>query len=148
MSLETPSFKAVGDIYPSRFVNVADDSGKDFYVEELVDSADTFKNIGISDVAGRDARHDVNDTRAALDGEDIKVYGMGAVCLLEMAATCNRGDLLKPNTSTDGKGVPCSTSTGSGVQFYGAKALESCTVSGQKIRVQVVQGYVPSGGMV
>jgi len=148
MSLETPSFKAVGDIYPSRFVNVADDSGKDFQVEELVDSADTFKNIGISDVAGRDARHDVNDTRAAADGDDIKVYGMGAVCLLEMAAICNRGDLLIPNTSTDGRGIPALFTSGSGVQFYGAQALEACTVSGQKIRVQVKQGYIPAGSTV
>lgn len=149
MSLENPNFKAVGDIYPCRFVNIADDSGKNFSVEELVDSADVSKMVGISTENGREARHDVSDTRAAADGDVIMVHGLGAFCLLEMAATCNKGQLLKANTSTDGRGIPVSAATGSGQQVYGAQALVDNTVgAGVKIQVRVLYGIVPAGGLL
>jgi hypothetical protein len=146
MSLETPNFKAAGNIYPSRFVEVAtvQTTAEDFRVEECVTATNAalMGLIGISDETGRDARHDVNDTRAAADGDVIKIYGEGSSpVMLEMAATCTRGQLLRPNVATDGKGVPVTTTSGAGIQTYGAKALEACTASGQKIHVQVMFGY-------
>jgi hypothetical protein len=102
---------------------------------------------------------------AAAPGQSVKIFGQGTSdCLLEMCATCNEGDYLMPdnNSATDsvqdrnitlstpgtlndpnaGRGRPVVlATTGLGPQWYGARALQPCTAVGEKIRVEVVEGW-------
>jgi hypothetical protein len=153
---QSPNFKAAGNIYPARFVNIANDqsslnpnsSTADFYVEESIGSTSGLLQtlVGISDIASREARADVATAGqlglAAIEGDPIKVFGLGEVCLLEMAATCNAGQLLKQNGTTDGRGIPTVAPVGGTMQIYGAQALEACTNVGQFIRVRVLFGQM------
>ena len=89
-------------------------------------------------------------TVAAEDGDQLLVYGLGDVCLLEVDNSANSaapaivpGDWLVPNSS--GKGVKFTTNGGNGIGdnvpvHVGAVALESPTTSSNNslIRVQVV----------
>lgn len=137
--MDTPAFKAAGTIQPCRIVSLSDNATQDFTVEETATTALELLEIGISGESGKDGRHDVNNTAHAEAGDTVQVFGVGEVCLLEMAATCSRGQRLKANTSTDGKGIPVAAS---GKESYVAIALQDCTHSSQKIRVQVVLGNV------
>jgi hypothetical protein len=139
MPLSTPAFKADGDVYPCRFVSISDNSGKDFYVEESATSGLAAQIIGISGESSKDGRSDAANTKHAEAEDTCLVHGHGDVCLLEMAATCTKGQRLKANVSTDGKGTPV-TSGAAAKEYYGAIALQACLNAGEKIRVQVLLG--------
>ena len=70
---------------------------------------------------------------AGYTGDTIKVYGVGDICLLQLATTVTPGQLLMPDGST-GKAT---TALAGG--YYGAQAQEG-GVSGDLIRVQIILG--------
>jgi len=96
---------------------------------------------------------------AAAPGQLVKIYGLGSTdVLLEMAAACNPGDLLSP-TGTNanltlssgalqdanaGRGTPVTTISTPAMQeaiWYGARAVQACGGAGEKIRVDIVEGW-------
>ena len=121
------SKKASGNIAPSRFVKL-DTTG-----DNLVAQAGSGeKCYGICQPDTRRTPYStLDDGYAAIAGEDVKVFSVGEVCLLELVATVSPGDRLK--SDTNGKGTP----VGSNNDEYGAIALVA-GVSGQLIMVQVV----------
>jgi hypothetical protein len=160
---------ASGYIVPSRFVR-ADASSSPVGAGGVTSQAG-FKctqakagdiTIGVSQVGTN--YPPVNDPAisilpvAAIPGQQVQIFGQGSSdILLEMAATCNEGDFLCP-TGTDenitlstpgvlndpnaGRGTPIDkTGTTTAPQWYGARALQPCTVAGEKIRVEIVEGY-------
>jgi len=132
--MESPNFVAGGTIRPSRFVKI--DSDNDHQVleadanEALMGISQTGTNrVPLSDL--------VTTSYAAVDGEQVKVYGNGDFAIIEAGDVIVRGNKLK--SDADGKGVPVAT-TGTTVQNYGALALASAAASGELIPVQVLLG--------
>ncbi len=129
----SPRLMAEGIIRPSRFckIGTADDKGLEADANE-----DT---IGISmESTNQPPLEDLVTTQnAAVAGQHFKLYGDGDECLVEAGAAFNRGARLK--SDADGKAVGVATS-GTTLQRYGAKALESAAASGELVRVQVLSG--------
>ncbi|MGQ9663457.1 MAG: capsid cement protein [Kiritimatiellia bacterium] len=130
-----PQMIAGGDIYPSRFVQV---SNTDFTVVQAGNNGASL--IGISQEGTRYPPLDDYGppTVAAKAGDQVRVFGESAVCLVEAGATITAGQLLYSDAS--GKAVPV-PSSGTTVYNYGAIALQG-GASGQKIMVQVRFGTV------
>ncbi len=132
MSGNSTNFVAGGTIRPSRFVKI--DTSADYRVKEA-DANEAL--IGISQVGtNRAPLSDVVTTNnAAVEGEQLKVFGFSDFALLEAGAAIANGEFLK--SDADGKGVPALT-TGTVSQNVGAIAMETASASGELIRVQVV----------
>lgn len=124
--LTNPSFFASGNIYPSRFVEVANA----FRVRMPL--AANAKVFGISQAGVRLAPGtSLDDGYAAINDEGVTVWGPGSVCWLDIAGTVAAGANIA--NDSDGKGV-----TATSGQNVGAQALQG-GVSGDKIRVFVKQ---------
>lgn len=129
MAGESPSFMVQGDVRPSRFVNGY--ASADNTVEEA--DANDFV-CGISSEGSREPNlPSVATILAGTTGDQMKVYGDGQICLLEIADTVTRFTLLK--SDADGCGVPALL-TGTTIQNVGAEALQS-GAAGEKIKVRV-----------
>lgn len=127
-----PNFRVGGNIYPSRFVK--GDASNDWTVLQAGTNEDA---IGISTEGDANPPTSGNTLGVPyyVSGQDMKVYGPGSVCLLELGTGgITRFAYLKADT--DGKGVAATTS-GATAQFVGAMALESGS-AGDKVRVYVV----------
>ena len=121
-------FVAATTVRPSRFVIMS--NTHDSKVDEANDT-DT-RLLGISAEWRQDAPIPSETTGdAAASGEQLRVYGMGEICLLDLGSGgAQVGDYMKPDN--DGKGV-----TGTlGTDFCGALAFET-GAENDKIRVQV-----------
>jgi len=108
-------------------------------VDERVDEANANEMvIAVSQEGSRTAPLSdlVATDQAAQQGETLRVYGPGDVCLLTLGDTVTRGLRLKSDAA--GRGVPV-TLVGTTIQEYGAIALQSGTV-GEKIKVLVDLG--------
>lgn len=119
---------ATGNIAPSRFVKLSGSFG-------AAQAAADDRPIGISGEYTK--RHD--STLHAESGDQVLVYGLGQVCLLEVSANVAAGQLLK--SDANGAGVPVATNATPTQQWFGAVALESRS-SGELCRVQVIIGNV------
>jgi hypothetical protein len=142
--------RANGTIYPSRFVSVypsTSATADSFKVIEDIVAAQPI--IGVSQEGTTGFPMGTNDmgvtapTYAASDEQDLKVYGPGEVCLIELGGTVNAGDPLKANATTDGKGVAADITTAS-QQFIGGYALQY-GISGDKIRMLIHPGIINNG---
>lgn len=123
-----PNLQAGGTIRPCRFVKVTDDHvGSEADANERV--------IGISGVdTNQPPLSDlVSSSNHATVGQQLKLFGEGDVCLLEIGDTVTASQLLK--SDADGKGVPIAT-TGTTIQNIGARALQG-GAAGAFIQVQV-----------
>lgn len=138
MPLNNPSFRAGGDILPSRFVRIS----ADFTVIAAINA--TFFPIGISQDGTKfpeatDGFGASAQTIAAASGDQVRVFGASDTCLLEVnnaGSTITAGSLL----SATAAGVGVIAGTGAGINFVGAIALETPpAIDGALIRVQVVQ---------
>jgi hypothetical protein len=133
---------AAGTIYPCRFVSmnpVSADANSFKVIEDIV-AAQNIVGVSQEGTTGfpMNATNDMGvtaPTAAALAGQNVKIFGMGEECLIELAGTVNAGDYIKANATTDGKGVQCPLGT-SGQQSAGGIAMQYGT-SGQKIRMLV-----------
>jgi len=127
-----PNFIANGTIQPSRFV-VPDTS-----VNKAVDQAsgNSAFIIGVSQEWSKLAPIPGASSEAADQGDPIKVYTIGDICLLQSTtAGWTAGDRL--TSDANGNGL-----TASGTNYYGAVALT--TVSGAGLgQVQVILGKNP-----
>lgn len=124
------SFRAGGDIAPSRFVRLSAE-------HQVVPSGDNAEIIGVAQEGSRQAplADYVSTVLAAQAGDSLEVYSAGEVCLVEAGAAISAGNLLKSNAN--GQAVPIATS-GTTIQNYGAVALQAATAAGQKIRCLVL----------
>ena len=124
------SFRAGGNIAPSRFVNLGSNA-------VVTQAGDNQEIIGVAFEGTQKAplQDYVTTALAAETGQTIAVYSVGEVCLVEAGGTIAAGALLK--SDGQGRAVPIAT-TGTTIQNYGAIALESASAAGQKIRVLVV----------
>lgn len=128
MPAASPSFKAGGDIAPSRFVK---GGSADHTVVQGTANATT---IGISMEGTQEPPIPGYTTPlAASDGEQLKVYGEGEECLVEAGGTIAAFGEVK--SDANGKAVAIAT-TGTTVQNIAAIALEG-GASGELIRVQI-----------
>lgn len=130
MPIPAPQWVASGNIRPSRFVSQP--LGTGFTVEEA--NANDKRAIGIS-MEGTEAAPVPNaSVYAATDGHNLKVYGVGEVCLLRAGSGgWSAGNRLI--SDVDGNGVPAGT--GALNQHIGAIAFDNAT-EGALTLVQVV----------
>ena len=137
--------RAYGTIYPCRFVSMYPTTSDtdDFKVIEDIVAAQAIIGVSQEGTTGFPIST-TNDmgvtapTAAALADQQIKVFGQGEICLIELAGTVNCGDYIKANATTDGKGVSAGI-TSSGQQCVGGIAMQY-GVSGQKIQMLVQPG--------
>ena len=141
---------AYSTIYPCRFVSMHPSAGNtdSFKVIEDIVAAQNIVGVSQEGTTGfpMNATNDMGvtaPTAAALAGQNIKVFGVGEQCLIELAGTVNAGDAIKANATTDGKGVVATLATAS-QQFIGGIAMQY-GVSGEKIRMLVMPGIVNNG---
>ena len=128
MPIASPSFKAGGDIAPSRFVK---GGSSDFTVVQATANALV---LGISFEGTQEPPIPGYSTPlAASDGEQLKVYGEGEECLVEAGGTIAAFGEVK--SDANGKAVAVAT-TGTTVQEIAAVALEG-GASGELIRVRI-----------
>lgn len=138
MPLNNPSFRAGGSISPSRFVKIS----ADFTVIAATDAGTALMGIaqdGSKFPQTTDGWGSGASTVAAESGDQISIYGLGDVCLLEVDNSTSNitfGALLSSGTA--GIGV-LATST-AGLKFVGAIALEAPPAANATalIRVQVL----------
>lgn len=126
----SPQLKAGGNILPHTFVKpsaTADNTGLQCGANEQM--------LGISQEGLRDAPGLTGaSSYAAIDGDTVKIYGLGDICLLKAGSGgYTRGDRLKSDAT--GGGVPIA-GTGAN-QNVGAIALESAA-AGELGRVQII----------
>lgn len=123
-------YVAGGDIYPCRFIKQSNTAP--FTVVQASASTDVI--IGISaegtTLVPIDGYTNASSVFAATEGLPVPYWGEHDECLLEMAETCDPGDLL--TADAEGKGV-----VASGTEKVGARALQGSNAPGQKIRVAV-----------
>ena len=139
MPLNNPSFRAGGDILPSRFVRIS----ADFTVIAAINA--TFFPIGISQDGTKfpeatDGFGAGAQTIAAASGDQIRVFGASDTCLLEVDNTGSNitfGTLL----SAGAAGIGVLATNTAAVDFVGAIALEAppAGLANALIRVQVTQ---------
>jgi hypothetical protein len=126
--LNSPTYFASGNIYPSRFVFASNQ----FRVQQTGANG---KIVGISQSGTRrfPDQDNTNTPYAAITGEPIAVFGEGySNVFLTLGGSVTAGAYLKADA--DGKGV---TSTGAAADNVGAIAQQD-GVSGDKILVQVI----------
>jgi hypothetical protein len=131
--MESHTKVAAGNIAPSRFVVLTSADGK-----VVQAAAATDKLYGISHQGTRRAPFGgLDDGYAAIAGENLCVYGLGAKdVLLEIGAGgCAQGDRL--TSDVDGKGIKTITDHNE----YGAIA-QVAGVAGDLIYVEVMSGQV------
>lgn len=130
MSHQPKVMQANGNISPCRFVKEdtsANNAVKQAGAGELV--------IGISQEGFDSAPIPLNTSGyAAIAGENVNVFTMGTVCLLELGADVSTERRLKADSN--GKGTPVVGGAAS-MENWGAIALEAAS-SGEKVLVQVV----------
>ena len=145
--------KANGTIPPCRFVSIDPTTAhgtdynatSDFKVIEDIVVAQPILGVSqeSSDWPPITDIHITNNGYAAIAGEDLKVYGVGEECLIELGGTLqvvHAGSMLKNNGTTDGKALSVDTVTNTATaQFYGGFALQH-GVSGDKIKMLVQPG--------
>ncbi len=126
-----PNLMASGNIYPSRFVQI--DSS---YAKKVKLGSANCQCLAVAhEGTNYPPLNDLSLTAyAAQDGEYIKIYGDGDVCLLEAGDAITTGGRLKSDSV--GRGVAIAT-TGTTIQQFGAVALESADAAGEMILVQV-----------
>lgn len=132
MPIPGSQFKAAGNIYPCRFVKL--DTTQNNAV--LQSTAATSPPFGVSQ-EGTDkvaVTGLITSTYAAVDGENLRIFQPGEVCLIEASAAITAGDLLKADSN--GKAATATAAT-----YYGARALEAASAAGEKILVRVETGY-------
>jgi len=119
------SFRASGNISPSRFVTV---SGE----QTVAQAGDNQEILGVAQEGSNKAplQDYVSTVYAAETGQQLEVYGPGELCLVEAGGNITAGNLLK--SDSQGRAAPVAT-TGTTIQNYGAVALQSATAAGQKI---------------
>src|SRR5574343_445893 len=118
MPLQAPNLIAgSGGIYPSRFVQL--DSSNDFTVIQATAGSQI---LGVSQEGTNYAPLSNLSVSgyAAAEGENIKIYGDGDICLVQCAEAVTRGDLLE--SDGNGKAAPVD---GSGQEYIGGIALQS-----------------------
>ena len=126
-------FKAAGTVNPSRFVKVAS-AGLDSQVLQA-GAGDSYL-LGVSQEWTQDAPIPSETTGdAAASGEQVAVYGIGDVCLLQAGA----GGFAMQNylkSDADGKGIAATL----GTDFIGAIALETVAANGLgRVQVQMIR---------
>jgi len=129
MPLETPSFTASGNIYPSRFVDL---SGRHTVAQAAVGSTP----FGISQEGTETAPISGASSYAASSGGSLRVYGPMESCQLEAGEALSVGAKLKPDAN--GKGVAIK-----GGEAYFAIALKAAAASGEKISVFILPNMQP-----
>jgi len=128
MPAASPSFKAGGDIAPSRFVKGGSAA------HTVIQATANAVTIGISFEGTQEPPIPGYSTAlAASDGEQLKVYGEGEECLIEAGGTIAAFGEVK--SDANGKAV-AAAATGTVVQQVAAIALEG-GASGEFIRVQI-----------
>ena len=125
-----PHLMAGGNIYPSRFVMI--DSSNDFKGLQATLNA---KTIGITDVGTNYAPLSDQSVSAyaAKDGQNMRIFGDGDVCLVKAGDTIVAGNELKSDST--GRAIPIATS-GTTNQRIGAVAIQGGAVD-EFILVQV-----------
>lgn len=126
----SPQLVSGGNIYPSRFVKLSTAADN-----TALQAGANDPQIGISQVGTKDAPGLTGASAYAAEaGDNIQIWGLGDICLLEAGAGgWTRGDRLK--SDADGKGVPIA-GTGAN-QHVGAYALESAAAN-EFGRVQII----------
>lgn len=122
---------ANGTIRPSRFVK--GDITADFKCLEA-DANDEVIGVSMEGSNYPPLSDLVSTTNAATQGQYVKLYGEGDVCLLEAGAAVTRFDKLK--SDADGRGVAIASS-GTTLQNIGARALQSAAAAGELILCQL-----------
>ncbi len=119
------TLRASGNISPSRFVTL---SGE----QTVAQAGDNQDILGVAQEGSNRAplQDYVSTVYAAQAGEQLQVYSVGELCLVEAGAAISAGALLKADSQ--GRAVPVATS-GTTIQNYGAVALQPATAAGQKI---------------
>lgn len=121
------SKKAGGNINPARFVKLSTTADN---VALIAGAGEVI--FGVSQPSTRRTPYSsLDDGYAAIDGEDLDVYGVGERPMLELGATVTAGARLKSDAS--GKGTPVTSNN----DEYGAVA-QVAGVSGELIEVLVV----------
>lgn len=142
MSNRAPNFLADGDINPSRFVTQDGASGDN----RVLQSTANLRIAGVSQQSTKNAPVSGGSALAASQNDAVEVYGPNEQCLLTFGGTIVAGDILR--SDANGKAVAVKRDgTITGVQYYGARALEG-GVSGEIHRVVVDIGTFtyPSSG--
>ena len=115
MAFDQAMLKAGGDINPSRFVTLSDS-------RTVVESNSGDQHVlGVSHESAKEAPQSGASTLAAEDGDPIKVYGPGDVCLVQAggAIDVSSDAFVKPDNSGDA--VAASTSaTATGIALEDA----------------------------
>jgi hypothetical protein len=126
-----PNLVAGGNIYPCRFCTLS--TSYDMTVVQCGANEDV---IGVSqEGTNSPPLSDVTvSTYAAADGQNMRMFGEGDVCLIEAGDVITRGGRLKSDSV--GRAVPIAT-TGTTRQKIGAIALQSAAAAGNKILCQV-----------
>lgn len=138
MPLNNPSFRAGGNILPSRFVRIS----ADFTVIAAINA--TFFPIGISQDGTKfpeatDGFGSGTQTIAAESGDQVRIYGASDTCLLEVDNT-GGGITFGTLLSAGAAGIGVASSDSASLDFVGAIALEAPpAVANALIRVQVMQ---------
>lgn len=123
-------FYANGEnIRPCRFVTISGNNG-------LVEADANERCIGITrqDEKFPPLNDLVSTNYHAQDGDEVRLYGLGDICLLQYGGTVTAGDYLK--SDADGQGVVIAAS-GTTPQYVGAIALQG-GASGERRLVQIV----------
>ncbi len=131
MSGNSNNFRAGGTIRPSRFVK--HDTTDDYQVIEAT-ANDAVIGVAQNGTNRAPLSDLVSTSNAAVDLEQLKVYGNTDFCLLEAGEAIANGALLKSDSV--GRGV-AALLTGTVSQNVGAIALETASAAGEFIRVQV-----------
>ena len=120
------SYYARGTIQPSRFVKIS--ASQDNYVEAAGSGE---LAIGVSAEWSKKTQLPGATGEAAASGENIAVYDIGSLCLVQVGAACTRGDALRAGAN----GLAYTATSG---DYVNATALESGSAN-DLVRVQVAR---------
>lgn len=123
---QNPAFVANAAIGPSLFVKQV----SAFRVEV---AGDANRCIGVSHEGTREAPIPGITPLAAAAEESVRIYGMGEVCEVICGAAVTANAYVTPDA--DGKAV-----TAVAGEEYCGRALNTTTVAGQRLRIQVMFG--------
>lgn len=127
MPLLNPNYVAGEDLYPKRFVKRATDEGN----AVLMNDSGTTASVGVTHNGTREAPiPSVTTAYAALDGEPVRVHGLGDTCEVESGEALTDGCEVMPGTN----GVAMVATAGNYVSGICQKAVDS----GEDAWIQVV----------
>jgi hypothetical protein len=127
MPLNNPNYVAGEDLYPARFVKRS--TSEDNTV--LMADAATAAVVGVTFNGGREAPiPSVTTVYCALDGEPVRVHGLGDTCEVEAGETLTYG--CEVMSGTNGVGM-----VGTAGNYISGICQKQVTV-GQKAQIQVV----------